>query len=179
MRKYGARDFVLQAGRIEAPKNQLLLAVACKQAGLPLVLIGSCRQPQYLDWVRKYGPDDLLVIDHLPQEELASAYAAARVHALPSWGETCGLVNLEAAACGTAVVAGTQGYELEYLSDLADYCDPADVNSICSAVQTAWDRHPHSAARREQLQQRVLEQFTWERSAEATFQAYCRVLKSF
>lgn len=142
VRKYGVRDFVLQAGRIEPAKNQLLLAVACKAAGLRLVLAGSCRHPQYLGWVRKHGPDDLLVIDHLPQEELASAYAAARVHALPSWGEICGLVNLEAAACGAAVVAGTQGYEVEYLSDLADYCDPADVNSIRTAVRDAWNRYP-------------------------------------
>src|SRR5262249_20870758 len=176
IRKHGARDFVLQAGRIEPSKNQLLLAVACKQAGLRLVLIGSCRHSQYLEWVRKHGPDDLLVIDHVPQEELASAYAAARVHALPSWGEICGLVNLEAAACGASVVAGTQGYEVEYLSELADYCEPADVNSIRSAVRTAWDRHPHTAARRARLRDRVLNQFTWERGADATFEAYRRVL---
>jgi glycosyltransferase involved in cell wall biosynthesis len=176
VRRYGVRDFVLQVGRIEAPKNQLLLAVACRQAGLPLVLIGEARQPQYLEWVRKHGPDDLRVIPHLPQEELASAYAAARVHALPSWGETCGLVNLEAGACGAAVVAGTLGYELEYLRDLADYCDPADVDSIRTVVRTAWDRYPADVARRDQLRLRVRDQFTWKASALATFEAYCRVL---
>jgi len=176
VRKYGARDFVLQVGRIEAPKNQLLLAVACRQAGLRLVLIGDPRQPQYLEWVRKYGPDDLLVIPHLPQEEVAGAYAAARVHAMPSWGEICGLVNLEAAACGAAVVTGTQGYELEYLADLADYCDPADVDSIRTVVRTAWERSPDDHARREQLRRRVREQFNWKASARATFEAYCRVL---
>ena len=154
----------------------MLLAVACRRAGLRLVLIGDPRQPQYLEWVRKYGPDDLLVIPHLPQEEVAGAYAAARVHALPSWGEICGLVNLEAAACGAAVVTGTQGYELEYLSDLADYCDPADVESIRAAVRTAWDRYPDDVARREQLRLRVWDQFTWKASARATFEAYCRVL---
>lgn len=176
VRKYGVRDFVLQVGRIEAPKNQLLLAIACKQAGLDLVLIGEPRQPQYLEWIRKYGPEKLLVIPHLPQEEVAGAYAAARVHALPSWGEVCGLVNLEAAACGAAVVTGTQGYELEYLTDLADYCDPSSVDSIRSAVHTAWDHYPHGAARREQLRLRVQSQFTWQAAARATFEAYCRVL---
>jgi glycosyltransferase involved in cell wall biosynthesis len=107
---------------------------------------------------------------------LAGAYAAARVHALPSWGEICGLVNLEAAACGAAVVTGTQGYELEYLTDLADYCDPSDVNSIQTTVQTAWDRYPRDVARREKLRVRVRDRFTWEASARATFEAYCRVL---
>jgi glycosyltransferase involved in cell wall biosynthesis len=154
----------------------LLLAVACRQAGLPLALIGEARQPQYLEWVRTHGPADLRVIPHLPQEEVAGAYAAARVHALPSWGETCGLVNLEAGACGAAVVAGTLGYEVEYLRDLADYCDPADVDSIRTVVRAAWDRHPHGAARRDQLRLRVRDQFTWQASARATFEAYCRVL---
>ena len=85
-------------------------------------------------------------------------------------------MNLEAAACGAAVVTGTQGYELEYLGDLADYCDPADIASIRTAVRTAWDRYPDDAARREQLRLRVRNRFTWEASARATFEAYCRVL---
>lgn len=173
---HGRRDFVLCVGRIEGAKNQLLLALACRRLGLPLVLIGSCRHPPFLENVKKHGPADLHVIPHLPQEELASAYAAARVHALPSWAETCGLVNLEAALCGAAVVAGTLGYEVEYLHDLADYCDPADVDSIAAAVQTAWGGHAAGAARRELLRHRILERFTWAASAEATFRAYCRVL---
>lgn len=172
--RVGDRAFVLQAGRIEAPKNQLLLAMACQRVGLPLVLVGGCRQPQYLDWVRRHGPADLLVVPHLPQAELASAYAAARVHALPSWAETCGLVNLEAGACGAAVVAGVLGYESEYLGDLADYCDPADVDSIGAAVRRAWDRADPD--RRDRLRRRVSDRFTWAESARATFESYCRVL---
>jgi glycosyltransferase involved in cell wall biosynthesis len=174
--RHGLRDFVLQVGRIEAPKNQLLLALALREAGLRLVLIGSSRQAQYLEWVQAYGPKDLVILAHLPPEEVASAYAAARVHALPSWSETCGLVNLEAALAGCSVVAGTLGYELEYLADLATYCDPADVASIGTAVRTAWDNHARDADRRRRLRQRVLEHFTWEKAAEATFRAYCRVL---
>ncbi len=176
VRQYGRRDFVLQVGRIEAPKNQLLLAMACHKARLPLVLIGSSQQPQYLEWVKKYGPDDLLVIPSLPHHELASAYAACRVHALPSWGETCGLVNLEAAMCGAAVVAGILGYEIEYLADLADYCDPADVESIGEVVVGAWNEYEAGAARRADLRRRIENQFTWERSAAATYEAYCQLL---
>src|SRR5262249_2494755 len=134
------------------------------------------RQPQYLDLVRSCGPADLVVLPHQKPDILASAYAAARVHVLPSWSETCGLVNLEAALAGCSVVAGTLGYEVEYLGDLAYYCDPADLASIETAVRTAWDEHARSAKRRRQLRQRILTHFTWEKAAEATFQAYCRVL---
>lgn len=175
--KYGLRDFVLQVGRIEAPKNQLLLAVALRRTGMRLVLIGNARQPQYLECVRAYGPPDLTVVPHLEPEDVASAYAAARVHVLPSWSETCGLVNLEAALAGCSVVAGTLGYEVEYLADLAYYCDPGDVTSIGAAVRLAWDQHPVSQERRRLLRQRILEQFTWEKAAEATYRAYCQVLR--
>jgi glycosyltransferase involved in cell wall biosynthesis len=143
---------------------------------LPLVLIGNTQQPQYLDWVRKYGPEDLLVIPHLPQAELASAYAAARVHALPSWAETCGLVNLEAGASGAAVVAGILGYEIEYLADGAYYCDPASVESIREAVVRARNEHPTKAEARAKLRRRIENEFTWDRAAATTHEAYCRVL---
>jgi glycosyltransferase involved in cell wall biosynthesis len=170
------RDFVLQVGRIEGPKNQLMLAAALRNFGRKLVLIGSARQPEHLDLVRHCGPSDLVVLPHLKPELLASAYAAARVHVLPSWSETCGLVNLEAALAGCSVVAGTLGYEVEYLGDLAYYCDPADLASIETAVRTAWDEHARNGDRRRRLRQRILNHFTWEKAAEVTFQAYCRVL---
>jgi glycosyltransferase involved in cell wall biosynthesis len=176
VKAFGLRDFVLQVGRVEAPKNQLLLAAALRNSGRRLVLIGSARQPQYLELVKAYGPKDLVLLPHLPPEELASAYAAARVHALPSWSETCGLVNLEAALAGCSLVAGTLGYEVEYLGDGADYCDPADIASIEAAVGRAWDGHAGGAERRRRLRQRIVEQFTWEKAAEATFRAYRRVL---
>ena len=172
------RDFVLQVGRIEGPKNQLMLAAALRGSGKRLVLIGSARQPAYLDLVRACGPADLVVLPHLDPDGLASAYAAARVHVLPSWSETCGLVNLEAALAGCSVVAGTLGYEVEYLDDLAYYCDPADLGSVQSAVQAAWDGHAGNADRRRKLRQRVLERYTWEKAAEKTFEAYCRVLSN-
>ena len=51
----------------------------------------------------------LQIIDHLPQNLLASAYAAAAVHVLPSWMETCGLVSLEVALAGAPLVGSTSG----------------------------------------------------------------------
>lgn len=149
--KYGLQDFVLQVGRIEVIKNQLLLAHALQGTGLKLVLLGGNRQPQFLDLVRKIGGDTLTIIPHLPPAEVASAYAAARVHVLPSWAETCGLVNLEAALAGCSVVAGCLGYEVEYLTDHVDYCDPGDAGSIRAAVTSAWEGHAQRATRREAL----------------------------
>ena len=176
VKKHGLRDFVLQVGRIEIQKNQLLLAYALRRLDVPLVLIGTPLQPQYLQWCRTYGPKGLRVIQHLAPHELTSAYAAARVHALPSWFETCGLVTMEAALANCTTVVSTAGYELEYYRDLAYYCDPANPSSILAAVTNALENYDRDARRRLRLKQLILNDYTWDRAAEATFHAYCRVL---
>jgi glycosyltransferase involved in cell wall biosynthesis len=179
VQKHGLRDFVLQVGRIEASKNQLLLAYALRDLDLPLVLIGGNMQPQYLEWVKQHGPTGrlrLTIIPHLPPEELRSAYAAAKVHVLPSWIETCGLTTMEAALANCNVVASIAGYELEYYRDLAYYCNPADVASIRQAVLSAYENYDRDANRRHQLKDLILRDYTWPRAAELTKQAYERVL---
>lgn len=108
--------FVLQAGRVEPAKNPAMLLWALKDMGLKVVLAGSTEMwPEYVELCRAIGADRLTLVEHLPPELLASAYAAASCHALPSWCETCGLVSLEAALSGTPVVGSTAGHEVEYL----------------------------------------------------------------
>jgi glycosyltransferase involved in cell wall biosynthesis len=175
--RYGLRDFVLQVGRIEPSKNQVLLAYALRDAGLRLVFIGQALDPDYLASCRAYGPKDLTVLPHLPPEELRSAYAAARVHVLPSWIETCGLVTMEAALANCNVVASIAGYEMEYYRDLPYYCDPADPESIRSAVQEAFANFDRDAGRRSRLKQLILSEYTWERAARATYQGYSQVVR--
>ena len=111
------------------------------------------------------------MIDHLPQELLASAFAAARVHCLASWMDTCGLVSLEAALSGTPLVGSTFGHELEYLQRDAWLADPADPESLRRAVEAAWEAGPHSE-RPTRLKQRILSEFNWEKTADATLDLY-------
>lgn len=178
VRKHGLNGFVIQAGRVEVSKNQLMMVHALRDLDLPIVLVGGNIQKEYLDWCQQYGPRHLHYIPHLPPEELASAYAAARVHALPSWIETCGLVTMEAALANCSVVCSIAGYELEYFRDLAYYCDPADFRSISKAVVRAFDNHEQDGPRRQKLKDLILKEYTWERAARLTLQAYERVLGS-
>src|SRR5207248_4531127 len=134
-----------------ASKNQLLTVCALRDLGVPVVLIGGNLQRNYLEWCRQYGPKGLRVIPHLPPAELRSAYAAARVHVLPSWMGTCGLVTMEAALANCNVVCSIAGFEVEYYRDLAYYCDPADPASIREAVVRAYENYAQDAARRVQL----------------------------
>ena len=169
--------FVLQAGRIEPAKNQAMLCWALRQTNLPIVLIGGSKHwPAYADLCRKISGERLKIIDHLPQQLLASAYAAAGVHVLPSWMETCGLVSLEAALAGAPLVGSTFGHELEYLEGDAWYADPGDEKSILKAVVKAWEAgrsHPKAIT----MKRKVLERFNWERTVDATERLYIRVLR--
>jgi glycosyltransferase involved in cell wall biosynthesis len=177
VRKYGMHDFILQVGRIEASKNQLMTVYALRDLKIPLVLIGGNLQRQYLQWCRHFGPKTLRVLPHLSPAELRSAYAAARVHVLPSWMETCGMVTMEAALANCNVVCSIAGFELEYYRDLAYYCDPADITSIRNAVVQAFENYSRDASRRLQLKQHILQNYTWQRAAETTFRLYRQLLE--
>jgi glycosyltransferase involved in cell wall biosynthesis len=176
IQKHGLKDFILQVGRIELSKNQLLLAYALRELDLPLVLIGGSLQAGYLELVKRFGPKRLTIIPHLAPEELRGAYAAARVHVLPSWIETCGLTTMEAALANCSVVVSIAGCELEYYRDFAYYCNPADVASIRTAVLLAYENYDRDAERRRRLKELILKEYTWARAGELTKGAYDSVI---
>ncbi len=168
--------FILQAGRIEPAKNQAMLCWALRKSSLPIVLVGSSENwPTYKTLCKSIYGDRLYIFDHLPQDLLASAYAAAEVHVLPSWMETCGLVSLEAALSGTPVVASNFGYELEYLEKDAFYVDPADPQTISDSVYEAMNEGKNGY-RTKNLKNRILSKFTWEKTVVSTEKLYKSVL---
>ncbi|MGE5593188.1 MAG: glycosyltransferase [Betaproteobacteria bacterium] len=169
--RFGLADFVLCCARISPRKNQLALVRATRGLGLPVVFIGPVNDPFYLEACKKEADPSHHFLGFMPQTQLGSAYAAARVHALPSWFETPGLASLEAAVAGCNVVSTDRGTAREYFGHLAWYCDPADVGSIRAAVTAAY-----GAPRRRDLAAVVSTRFTWERAARETAEAYAQVL---
>lgn len=165
-----SREGVLMVGRIEPHKNQLGLIHALRGSGLPLTIVGDPNPDHlgYFDTCRREPKGSVTFLPSLPHDtELVGVYARARVHALPSWFETTGLVSLEAGLVGCNVVTTSRGYAREYLQDLAWYCDPANPKSITNAVIEA-----NSAATAPALRKRILANYTWERTAQATAEAY-------
>ncbi|RMD87922.1 MAG: glycosyltransferase, partial [Candidatus Dadabacteria bacterium] len=170
--RYGVRDFVLCVGRLESRKNQLMLLKALEDVSLPLVLIGGdfSYQPDYAQAVRLFKRSgETLVLGRLPEEMLASAYAAAKVHALPSWYELPGLVSLEAGFYGCNIVACNRGTIYDYLGDRVFYCNPEDEDSIRRAVLMAFQR-PNQSGLKE-----VIMENTWDKAAEKTLETYQRI----
>lgn len=169
------REGVLCVGRIEPHKNQLGLIEALEGAGVPLTIAGPPHPHHdgYYRACRKAGRGWVNFVDSVPQGELADLYTSAQVHVLPSWFETTGLVSLEASMCGCTVVSTSRGYAREYLGNEAFYCDPADEGSIKRAVRAALQQPPSSA-----LRDRIVANYTWRHTAQATATAYARVLSS-
>lgn len=171
--RYRIKDFLLSVGRICQRKNQLMLIRAARELKLPLVLIGPINDGiYYRDCRREAAGQKVTFIDSLTPVELASAYAAARVHALVSWYDTPGLVSLEAALAGCRIVSTDRGSAREYFGDLAYYCDPGNIESINKAIRNAWN-----STNRNQLKEIILKNYTWEKAALKTFQAYQAALQ--
>lgn len=163
---------VLCVARIEGIKNQLNLIRALNNTPYHLMIIGSPapNQGHYFKKCKQAAADNVTFTGQLSQSEVAAYYAKAKVHALPSWFETCGLSSLEAAAMGCNIVITDKGYTRDYFGDDAFYCDPGDPASIRNAVEKA-----AIASHSRQLQERVLNNFTWEKAAALTLDAYKKV----
>jgi glycosyltransferase involved in cell wall biosynthesis len=170
--EFGVRDFVLCVARVEPRKNQLRLLEATRELGLPTVLIGKMElSSPYVQACRKAAGPGVLWLDHLPHEQLAPAYAAARVHALTSWYETPGISSLEAGLAGANLVSTARGGTREYFQNFAFYCEPDDPNSIRRALRAAFD-----APKNARLQEHIKSNYTWERVAELTANVYAGLL---
>jgi glycosyltransferase involved in cell wall biosynthesis len=173
----GAKDdsVVLCAARIEGVKNQLNLIKALNNSRYNLFIIGSPapNQKSYYHACRRIAAKNIHFYDHVPQETLVSYYKQAKVHALPSWFETCGLSTLEAAAMGCNVTITDKGYTREYFGNDAFYCDPGDPESIFKEIEKAANTGCQTS-----LQEKILHNYTWQKAARITSAAYKKILSS-
>lgn len=172
---HGLKDFILCVARIEDLKNQLQLIHALMPIKGPLVLIGE-NYTFHRDYKKQVmaaaaNRPQTYVLSGLIRREVLSAFAAARVHVLPSWFETTGLASLEAAASGCAIVSTNRGYAKSIFRKEAAYCDPGNPDSILQAVSQAMSRGPSK-----KLQEHVLSELTLENAARKMKRIYESVI---
>ncbi|CAM3346660.1 glycogen synthase [Mycobacterium intermedium] len=123
------------------------------------------------------------VRDMLPIGKLREILSAATVFVCPSIYEPLGIVNLEAMACGTAVVASDVGGIPEVVSDgitgtLVHYDpnDPRKYEAGLAEAVNALVADPARAGRYGQAgRQRCIEEFSWAQIAEQTLEIYRKV----
>jgi len=168
-KKYGLKDFVLYAGRIEERKNLLSLIKAIDETGR-LVVIGNPKQGSeaYYKACKEAGKNTVFLpaLDH-GSEMLESAYAACRTFVLPSWYETPGLAALEAGLAGANIVVTREGCAKEYFAGFALYINPASIQDIREKILESMQK-----AKLAGLKSHIEKNFLWEKTALETAEAY-------
>jgi len=159
----------------------LLLAVAeiLKTRKIKLVVVGTPKKDGVIEnLIRELGTGNAVIFTgRIKNEEFVRQYARAAVAVVPSLYEGFGLPVGEAMACGVPVVSTTGGALPEVVGDAGVLVPPADHLALVKAITELLD-HPGRAEDIGQAGfQRVKKQFTWERAAEKTVEAYGEVIR--
>jgi alpha-maltose-1-phosphate synthase len=123
------------------------------------------------------------VREMLPIGKIREILSAATVFVCPSVYEPLGIVNLEAMACATAVVASDVGGIPEVVADhhtgLLVHYDPADpaffATRLADAVNTLVAEPERARQYGEAGRQRCIQEFSWAHIAEQTLEIYRKV----
>ena len=112
---------------------------------------------------------------YIPDTDLAALYSGARVFAYPSLYEGFGLPVLEAMQCGAPVVTSNTSSMPEVAGDAAVCVTPTDDDALYDALRRVLTDDAWAS----ELSRRGLERarrYSWDRTAEATVEAYRRML---
>jgi alpha-maltose-1-phosphate synthase len=192
-----AKPYVLFVGRVTRQKGIIHLVDAIPQIdpGLQIVLCaGAPDTPEigremeaHVAAARGRRPGVIWIREMLPRRDVIQLYEHAAVFCCPSVYEPFGIINLEAMACETAVVASRVGgipevvvpEETGLLVDLAlepgtfEPNDPAAFSAALAAAINRLGADPELRARMgKRGRERVLEQFSWDAIAATTLDLY-------
>ena len=188
------RRYALFVGRITRQKGVLHLLAAAEQLP-PEVGLVLCAGAADTPGERKQVADAVAALQTrrsgviwieamLPRAQLVPLITGATVFVVPSVYEPLGIVNLEAAACGTAVVASAVGGIPEVVDDgrtglLVPY-DPADPAAfeagLAARIAELVADPARAAAMGAAGRERVLTEFGWPAIAQQTVEVYSAVL---
>ncbi len=200
LRAYGVdpdRPYVLFVGRITRQKGiiHLVNAIPRIDPSLQVVLCAGApdtkeigdEMAQRVAEVAADRADVIWIREMVPRPHAIQLYSHAAVFCCPSVYEPFGIINLEAMACGTAVVASAVGGipevvvpgETGLLVDLAirpGTFDPVDPPRFSADLAEAIDRVALDATLRDRMgragRQRVEDHFSWATIASRTVDLY-------
>ena len=194
-----ARPMVLFVGRITRQKGilHLVRAIRFLEPGLQVVLcagapdtpeIGEEMTRLVTDVQRDASAQVIWIPEMLPRPDVIALYTHADVFVCPSVYEPFGIINLEAMACETPVVAsavggipeivvpGKTGLLVPFEPVGGESPEPRDAEQFSRALATAINELMSAPELRTGMAKaartRVLEKFSWQRIAAATLEFY-------
>jgi len=179
--KFGIRKpFVLFVGRLTRQKGVFDLVDATEHFPEDVTLVlatGKPDTPEIEDELRRVlreRPRIVWINQMLEDLDLVNLYNEAAVFACPSVYEPFGIINLEAMACETPVVATRVGgiKEVVVHGETGLLVPPGDSVRLGRAISRLLE-NPDLAARMGRAgRRRVLRYFTWDRVAKRTLRLY-------
>ena len=179
--------YVLFVGRITDQKGIFHLIEAAKSlpAGVQVVLCASAPDtPEIEERLRRAvsaQPNVLWINEMVKHEVVVQLYSHAAVFCCPSVYEPFGIINLEAMACETPVVASAAGGILEVVVDgeTGILVPPAKPDALAGALARLLN-DPETRRRMGQAGRRRVEaQFSWASVAERTERVYRDAIDDF
>ncbi len=198
------KPFVLFVGRITRQKGiiHLVNAIPYLNEGMQIVLCAGAPDTEEIgdematavEQARRAGSHDIVwIAEMLAREDVIALYSSASVFVCPSVYEPFGIINLEAMACETAVVASAVGGIPGIVEDgktgllvpfeargPVDF-EPRDPDSYSRDLAAAVNVLMENSKRRRNMGQegrrRVLERYSWRAIARQTADFYEQLVR--
>jgi starch synthase len=191
LERYGvdrSRPYVIFVGRITRQKGVpvLLRAASALVREAQLVLLaGQADTPEQLaevtelvDGLKASRSGVLWIPEMLPKPEVIQLLSHAAVFAIPSVYEPLGIVNLEAMACGTAVVGSRTGGIPEVVADgeTGLLVPPGDAEALAAALNVLLRDPDRAQAMGQAGRKRAIAEFGWPAIAAQTAALYAELV---
>jgi starch synthase len=181
------RPSVVFVGRITRQKGLPVLLKAAQQLDPAAQLVLCAGQPDTVELadevaglvaeLRATRSGVVWLPEMLPKREVTQLLTHATVFACPSLYEPLGIVNLEAMACGTAVVGSAVGGIPEVVGDGATglLVAPDDPGALASALNSLLADPGRAEAMGRRGREHAIKEFSWPAIAEQTAALYAEL----
>ncbi|MBP2070980.1 glycogen synthase [Thermoanaerobacterium butyriciformans] len=187
-KKYGIDGkYILFVGRISRQKGiiHLIDAVKYLPEDIKVVLCASSPDTEEIkmemeEKVKLY-PNIIWIDKMVTKEEIIELYSNAEVFVCPSIYEPFGIINLEAMACNTPVVASATGGIKEVVVDgeTGFLVEPGNPEDLAEHIIKLLNDRELAATFGANGRKRVEEMFSWESIAKKTYDMYEDVIENY
>lgn len=179
-------NFVLYVGDVNWNKNIKGLLEAIKISKTSLVMVGTAMENQNIPEVIEINRlidslgigGNVIITGFIPKDDLVALYNLAAVTLAPSFYEGFGFPVLESMACGTPVVCSNNSSLSEISGGLTTYCNPRDPADIANKIREVISLEKKNRTALEEKLISHAKEFTWEKVADQTIEAYESLLSS-